>query len=155
MSSAAEIIPPAPRSPAGELRPMPHGGALRNWALGQAGNPTGRSKRFHEVQQAAREASPEALKTLVELMQSKDERVAIIAANSVLDRAFGKPKEQKTDENQPLRPNLSALPPDMLSQLRAIMSKLVETDTGSAQSAPISASQAQDVVLDDSARSTK
>lgn len=123
---------------------MPHGGALRSWAPGQAGNPQGRSKRFHEVQQLARESAPAALTKLVALMGSPDERVAIIAANSVLDRAFGKPKEQKADDSQQVRPNLSALPPDMLAQLRSIMSVLA----GQAEGAPASEAKAQDVVLE-------
>lgn len=126
----------------GELRPGPKGGMLRSYLPGQVGNPTGRSKRFHEVQVAARENSLDALACLVKLMSSDDERVAIIAANSVLDRAFGKPKEQKTDDSQQVRPNLSALSPEMVAQLRSIMSVLA----GQADGAPGEQAKAQDVV---------
>lgn len=111
------------------------------WSPGQSGNPTGRSKRFYEVQVAAREASPQALQKLVELMDSADERVAIVAANSVLDRAFGKPKEQKDDSNQQVKPDLSALSPQELAAFRAVMAKLAgQADLGKDQQA-----KAQDV----------
>jgi hypothetical protein len=141
VSSAAEAIALPQTQQHSKLIPS-NGGWLKPFQPGQTGNPSGRSKRFYEVQVAAREASPQALQKLVELMASDDERVAIIAANSVLDRAFGKPKEQKTDDNQQVRPNLSALAPDMLAQLRSIMSVLA----GQADAAPSAEAKAQDVV---------
>lgn len=110
------------------------GGRLHPFVPGKSGNPTGRSRRFHEVQLAAREASPEAIAALVELVNSDDERVRIIAANSILDRAFGKPKEQKDDSNQALKPNLSALSSVELATLRGILARMA------------GASEAQDVV---------
>ena len=48
----------------------------------------------------ARQAAPDAVRRLIELMNSEDERVAAVACNSILDRALGKPKaveEGKTD----------------------------------------------------------
>lgn len=97
---------------------------LPRWKPGESGNPGGRSKRFFEVQSLAREGSPKSMLRLLQLVESDDERVAIIASNSVLDRAFGKPKEQKTDENQQVKPDLSALDPADLAQLRLLMAKL-------------------------------
>ncbi len=111
------------------------GGKLIPWAKGQSGNPGGRSRVFFEVQNAARELSLSALNKLGELIESPDERVAIIAANSVLDRAFGKPKEQKTEDNQSPRPDLSSLAPHELAALRIAMAALARE-----------ASKAQDVV---------
>ena len=46
----------------------------------------------------ARKASPAAMGRLIELMNSRDERVALMAADKVLERAWGKPKEQRDDE---------------------------------------------------------
>ena len=48
----------------------------------------------------ARQAAPKAVRRLIELMGSEDERVAAVACNAILDRAFGKPgpvKEEKDD----------------------------------------------------------
>ena len=64
---------------------------------GQSGNPGGRTASFAECQQLAREASPDAMRRLIELMASPDERVALVAADKVLERAWGKPKEYDPD----------------------------------------------------------
>ena len=64
---------------------------------GQSGNPGGRTASFVECQRLAREASPDAMRRLIELMVSPDERVALMAADKVLERAWGKPKEQHPD----------------------------------------------------------
>jgi len=37
-------------------------------------------------------AAPQAVRRLIELMDSEDERVAAVACNSILDRVFGKAK---------------------------------------------------------------
>lgn len=63
------------------------------WVKGQSGNPGGRPKAEAEVVALARQASPKAIERLVKLVNSDDERVSIAAANSVLDRAFGKPTQ--------------------------------------------------------------
>jgi hypothetical protein len=64
---------------------------------GQSGNPGGRTASFAECQRLAREASPDAMRRLIELIRSSDERVALMAADKVLERAWGKPKEQHPD----------------------------------------------------------
>jgi hypothetical protein len=40
-----------------------------------------------------RQAAPDAVRRLIDLVQSADERVAAVACNAILDRAFGKPRE--------------------------------------------------------------
>jgi hypothetical protein len=42
----------------------------------------------------AQQAAPYAVKRLIELIGSDDERVAAVACNSILDRAFGKPRAE-------------------------------------------------------------
>src|SRR5215469_4531937 len=72
----------------------------RMWKPGQSGNPTGYSGTYGEVARLARQAAPYAVQRLIQLMDSDDERVATVACNSVLDRAFGRPKpvmEEKDD----------------------------------------------------------
>lgn len=68
------------------------------WKLGQSGNPSGKSKRFEEIRSLAKENSRRTLDRLVELIDSEDERVALMAAKELLDRAWGKVKPAK-DEN--------------------------------------------------------
>jgi hypothetical protein len=66
---------------------------------GQSGNPGGRTPMFAEYQRLARQASLEAMRRLIELIGSSDERVALMAADKVLERAWGKPKVQEEDES--------------------------------------------------------
>jgi hypothetical protein len=66
------------------------------WQKGQSGNPNGPRKGapYFEALSLAREAGPEAIRKLIELMRtSKDERVVAVACNALLDRGFGKPRD--------------------------------------------------------------
>jgi hypothetical protein len=47
----------------------------------------------------ARHAAPYAVRRLIELMDSEDERVVAVACNSILDRALGKPKAVEEEKN--------------------------------------------------------
>ena len=70
------------------------------WRPGQSGNPGGHSGLYGEAVKLARGLSLRAVQRLGELMESEDERVSVVACNSILDRAFGKPKpaaEEKDD----------------------------------------------------------
>jgi hypothetical protein len=72
----------------------------RMWKPGQSGNPTGRSGEYGSAIKLAQRAAPKAVRRLIELMDSADERVVAVACNAILDRAFGKPKavgEEKDD----------------------------------------------------------
>ncbi len=68
---------------------------LKPFQKGVSGNPGGvpKSKTKKEIRQLAREHSEDAFKRIVKLMGSDDERVAFMAAKEVLDRAWGKPKD--------------------------------------------------------------
>ncbi len=74
-------------------RPVPANLALHCSRPGQSGNPGGFNGEHGEALRLARKASPGAVRRLIELMRSSDERVAVVACNSLLDRALGKPKE--------------------------------------------------------------
>ena len=78
----------------------------RPFRPGQSGNPGGRPKSNEHVRNIARSNSVRAIKRLIELMESDDERVAFTASKEVLDRAFGKPKPDATDEKEPLQINI-------------------------------------------------
>lgn len=58
---------------------------------GKSGNPGGRPKEAAEVKALAQEYGAEAIDKLVALLRGEDDRVAKAAADSLLDRGFGKP----------------------------------------------------------------
>gem|GEM_PF-2043127 len=81
----------------------------RRWKKGQSGNPSGLSGQYGEAVSLAQQAAPDAVRRLIELMGSDDERVALVASNSILDRALGKPREQP-------QPSASKAPEEMSDQ---------------------------------------
>ena len=64
----------------------------RPFKKGQSGNPSGRPKTPREVVDMCREATPEAIRRVIELMKDRDQpgRVILRAAELLLDRAYGK-----------------------------------------------------------------
>jgi hypothetical protein len=65
------------------------------WQPGQSGNPKGRSKEQGEIERLAKDRSKRALERIIELVESTDERIALMAAKEVLDRAFGRAKQSE------------------------------------------------------------
>ena len=64
------------------------------FAKGTSGNPGGRPKVVGGIRDLAREHSADAIRTLAGIMNSpkEDARARVAAANSLLDRGFGKPQ---------------------------------------------------------------
>jgi hypothetical protein len=62
------------------------------WKPGESGNPSGLSKEVAEVRKLINEAGPKAARTLIELMDCPDPRIALVAAKEIADRAYPKPK---------------------------------------------------------------
>src|SRR5260370_30270798 len=77
---------------------------------GKSGNPGGRTKQLAQCQRLCREASPGAARRLIELIQSPDERVSLMAACKGFRPALGKPRhydraqEQAPSEATPFDP---------------------------------------------------
>jgi hypothetical protein len=63
------------------------------WKPGQSGNPGGKSKKLEEIKSLSKDRLRRALERIIELVESDDERVALMAAKEVLDRAWGKPTQ--------------------------------------------------------------
>jgi hypothetical protein len=80
-------------------RSLPPALAANVWKPGQSGNPAGHSGVYGDALKLARQAAPDAIRRLIELTQSEDERVAIVACNAILDRAFGKVKPATEDKD--------------------------------------------------------
>ena len=60
---------------------------------GKSGNPGGKSTKYYQSQKICRDASPEAARVLVELLKSDDDRVRLMAAREITDRAWGRPRD--------------------------------------------------------------
>ncbi len=73
---------------------------------GKSGNPAGRAKIVKDVQDLCRKHTKEAIETLVELMRTGSDKVRVVAANALLDRAYGKPAQSVNlggSDGQPLK----------------------------------------------------
>lgn len=81
------------RAPDGRMLELPRALAAHRWKSEQSGNPSGKGGLYHEAQRIAREYSPLAMQKLADLMNCGDFRVETVAANSLLERAWGKPRE--------------------------------------------------------------
>lgn len=60
---------------------------------GQSGNPNGRPKKIQAAAELAEESLEEAMKKLKKLMNSDNEKVALAAAQTIIDRAMGKARQ--------------------------------------------------------------
>jgi hypothetical protein len=67
----------------------------RPFPKGQTGNAGGRPKAEHDVVAIAREKGPDAIRTLAEIMLNTkaSDNARVGAANSLLERGFGKPTQ--------------------------------------------------------------
>jgi Family of unknown function (DUF5681) len=65
---------------------------------GESGNPGGRPKLPTDIREAFKAKAPQALEVLTRCLQSDDDRIAMMAAQAILDRGYGKPT-QSIDAN--------------------------------------------------------
>jgi hypothetical protein len=77
-------------------RPAPTAKSLANLKPAQKGevrNPNGRPKMPEDVKEALEGGSLRAAQRLVQLVDSPDERIALMASETVLSRLYGKPTQ--------------------------------------------------------------
>ena len=98
--------------------PAPHTGPT-TWTKGKSGNPGGRSPRIgpngETAAQLARVHTVEAIDVLREVMMDKKATpvARVSAANGMLDRGWGKPKDEDAGD----KPDLAAVLADLISKL--------------------------------------
>jgi hypothetical protein len=92
----------------------------------------------------AQQAEPYAVRRLIELMDSEDERVAAVACNSILDRAFGKSRaeEERIDSLELRVANMTreqrlARMAEILKPMRAYLHELHDEEEPEAEAATI------------------
>ncbi|MCC6808249.1 MAG: hypothetical protein IT381_12575 [Deltaproteobacteria bacterium] len=73
---------------------------------GQSGNPGGRPKRTAYLRELALQHTDRAIAVLAESLEDDDARVRIAAANSILDRAYGKPGHAEGEADEARRREL-------------------------------------------------
>src|SRR6185503_7864885 len=100
-------------------------GKGRPFTKGISGNPGGRPRVLADVQELARERSPEALNLLANVMRDEKAPPAarVAAANALLDRGYGKP-------TQPISQTLTKIDPSTMSdeELAAIVQNGIQAD---------------------------
>jgi hypothetical protein len=115
------------RSVARNGKVLPQAFLDRRWKPGQSGNPEGHTAEYGEVVGLARSLSARAIERLGELMESEDERVAAVACNAVLDRAFGKPQPQRLAKEESLVERLKRMTPEeRLEDMRRLVERARE-----------------------------
>jgi hypothetical protein len=96
---------------------------LRPFQPGNRFGENARPSRYNETLALAREASPAAMQTLIERLHDADGRIAVVAANSILERAYGKVKERQPEHEEQTSIDLSTLSNSEL----ALLVRLVES----------------------------
>lgn len=111
-----DTMPPTPPEPPLYRVPSHGHGRLRVIRPGESGNPTGRNGHYGEVQRLCREAGPAVAKRLIEIALDPNEetRVSVVAAQEVLNRGFGRPREMPEGEGRGPGLNLEGVPEERL-----------------------------------------
>ncbi len=139
LNGMAENVVGSGRDARGRTTVLPKALAERRWRPGQSGNPAGHTGEYGEVMKIARTYAPAAMHRLAELAElnqldcegnlvplsdlpDADRRVIAVAANSILDRAFGKPKAAEGEKDN-MGAQIASMPRE---QRLALMRQMLE-----------------------------
>lgn len=84
------------QSKTGDATPAKRGGTPpveHRFQPGKSGNPNGRPKKVQDAKTKAEEHVDAAMSVLVKALKDEDPKIRIAAANAILDRGLGKPKQ--------------------------------------------------------------
>ena len=102
-------------------------GPGRPFPKGVSGNPGGRPKEIGHVRDLARKHTAEAIRTLVDIMETgKTDSARAAAASELLSRAWGKPSMalDHTVREEPFSLDFSSLTEDEKESIRSIAAKV-------------------------------
>ena len=127
-----EVLEREPLNAAKSERHVPAVLLANQWKPGQSGNPGGKTKLELEVRRMAQDSSAAVMEKIIDICLTTDEdRVAVVAGQIVLERAFGKPKESMPgDDPSAGKPDLTRLSQKELGNLRKLLLKSVGKGEG-------------------------
>ena len=102
-------------------KPVPLALVTHQWQPGQSGNPRGvlAAPKYLDCLRICREASAKAAETMVALLEDDDSRVRLMAADKILERAWGKPREMK--DEPPPDPEAEAKRTKLLTKINRLL----------------------------------
>jgi hypothetical protein len=106
--------------------PLPPALVKHQWKPGQSGNPGGLGGEYRRCLKLCREASFAAAQEIIHLAKhSDDDRIRLMAATWIYERAWGKPREYDPSQEQVDGPpiNLAALTPAERDRFMALLRK--------------------------------
>ena len=91
-----DVLPPQRREQReanGRWLPGTVPAGARPWQKGQAPNPSGKGGDYHEALKLARKTSIRSIERLMELRESNDEQIAIVASKALWEISWGRPRD--------------------------------------------------------------
>ena len=102
----------------------PNTGNLTPFKPGQSGNPSGKPKGTSEFRELCRSHTPDCVARLRELLDHKDGRVAVRAAEVLLDRGWGKPAQTvRVEESKSPEWDASDISTETLEQMAVLLAR--------------------------------
>ena len=103
----------------------------RPFQRGTSGNPGGRPRAAHSIQELARQHTTEALDVLVQIMlnEKAPPNARVSAANTLLDRAYGKAPTFSTSDTQVFKRAIDMTDDELAAIVGRAKLTLVKSDT--------------------------
>ena len=95
---------------------------------GTSGNPGGRPRVAHSIQELARKHAPEAIKTLADIAKNGTPAARVSAAIALLDRAYGKVPSFGTSDTQAFKRAIDMTDDELAAIVAGAKLTLVKSD---------------------------